>query len=68
MVQAIKSRKPTPEIYGLFADIISLATKFEAIQFKWIPRAKNREADAMAKQALLNATNVLNSTLLGFNV
>lgn len=66
IVKAITSEKPTPAIYGIVSDIISLIPEFEMIQFKWIPRGKNKEADALAKQALLFETNVMNSTLGGF--
>ncbi|KAL0731995.1 hypothetical protein Bca4012_028089 [Brassica carinata] len=62
-LEAIKSRRPTPEINGVVSDIFSLVSEFEVIHFKWIWRGNNKEADAMAKQALLSATNLMNSTL-----
>lgn len=65
LIQAIKTRKPPPEIYGVLSDIFKLIPCFAVIRFKWIPRSKNKEADALAKHALLAASNVMNSTRLG---
>lgn len=65
LAHAIKTRQPPPEVYGILVDIFRMIPEFEVIGFRWIPRGKNKEADSMAKNALLLATNVLNSTLLG---
>ena len=46
------------EIYGVVADIRSLALSFDVISFHWIPREKNREADLVAKQ-MLSASQAL---------
>lgn len=48
LVQSIKLRKPTLEIYGVVSDIFSLMIPcFTVIRFKWILRGKNKEADVM---------------------
>ena len=65
LVKAITSRKPSPELYGIISDIVALISEFELIQFRWIPREKNKAADALAKKALRLETIVLNSTLRG---
>lgn len=66
LVKAITAKKPPPDIYGIVSDIISLISEFELIQFRWIPREQNKDADVLAKQALLLETNVMNPTLRGF--
>ena len=40
------------EIYGITADVLSLAEFFETISFRWISRVSNSEADGLAKQSL----------------
>ncbi|KAF3609519.1 hypothetical protein DY000_02045691 [Brassica cretica] len=63
---SMQSRKPNPDIYGIMFDIVSLISEFELIQFRWIPRGKNKDDDALAKQALSFETDVMNSTFRGF--
>ncbi|KAG5382821.1 hypothetical protein IGI04_034291 [Brassica rapa subsp. trilocularis] len=52
LIQAVNSGSTATEIYGITADIISLAGLFETIFFRWISRVKNSEADGLAKQCL----------------
>lgn len=52
LIQAVNSGSTATEIYGITADIISLAGLFETISFRWISRVKNSEADVLAKQCL----------------
>ena len=49
LVKVITAKKPPPDIYGIVSDIISLISEFELIQFRWIPREQNKDADALAK-------------------
>lgn len=52
LMKALTSMSMNMEIYGVVADIRSLALSFDVISFHWIPREKNREADLVAKQML----------------
>lgn len=61
LIKAINSGSPSPEIYGVVSDIISLSLAFDCISFTWIQRGNNKEADALAKQALLNESYVIAS-------
>ncbi|KAL0710239.1 hypothetical protein Bca4012_017217 [Brassica carinata] len=47
-------------IYGIVADIITLAMLFVCISFAWIPRGNNKVADSLAKQALYEHSLVMN--------
>ncbi|XP_013589640.1 PREDICTED: uncharacterized protein LOC106298091 [Brassica oleracea var. oleracea] len=58
LFNALKSGTPIAELYGILADIISLSSAFEHFSISWIRRTYNKEADALAKQALLNASVV----------
>ncbi|CAH8390046.1 unnamed protein product [Eruca vesicaria subsp. sativa] len=57
LVKAITTRSPSPEIYGIVSDI-AVVSDSEVVQFKWIPREKNKDPDALAKQALLLESNI----------
>lgn len=57
----MKTKTLPSELYGIASDIIGLASDFEFISFSWFHRSKNKEADALAKQALFVESNVLNS-------
>nr|VDD04293.1 unnamed protein product [Brassica oleracea] len=52
LIQAVNSKQPTLEIYGIVEDILRLSGDFEVVDFIWIPRLRNAEADMYAKQAL----------------
>ena len=52
----------------ILGDIVSLIAEFELIRFRWITPGKNKDADALAKQALLLETIVMNSSLGIFKV
>ncbi|KAG2254364.1 hypothetical protein Bca52824_084500 [Brassica carinata] len=51
-IRAILTISQIKEIYGVFRDIDSLSSHFVSINFQFIPRSQNREADVLAKQAL----------------
>lgn len=53
--QLVKAGKEVPlELYGIVADIVEHGCHFERISFRWISREKNSEADALAKQSLVD--------------
>ncbi|RIA04640.1 hypothetical protein BRARA_K01107 [Brassica rapa] len=52
LIKLLNSKGRNLEIAGLLNDIYLLSTSFNAIQFKFIPRANNDRADSVAKQAL----------------
>ncbi|KAF2602312.1 hypothetical protein F2Q70_00027963 [Brassica cretica] len=58
LFNSLKSGTPIAELYGILADIFSLSSAFEHFSISWIRRTNNKEADALAKQALLNASVV----------
>lgn len=39
-------------LYGILADLSSLASSFDVISFDWISRERNTVADNLAKQSL----------------
>lgn len=41
----------SPSIVGLFKRVRELITQFSSISFQWVPREKNREADALTNRA-----------------
>jgi ribonuclease HI len=43
----VKARRIVP----LYKEVLSLKSKFQDIQIKWIPRDKNREADKLTNKA-----------------
>ncbi|XP_018454163.1 uncharacterized protein LOC108825364 [Raphanus sativus] len=54
LVKAITSGSSFPEVYGVIADICNISLAFDCISFSWIRRENNKDADALARQALLN--------------
>ena len=44
--------KPVTRLAGLFDEARALIASFEHVSLKWIPRHRNREADALARAAL----------------
>ncbi|KAG7579243.1 Ribonuclease H domain [Arabidopsis thaliana x Arabidopsis arenosa] len=54
LIEAINSETPLNELHGILHDILILSSSFQAISFKFTPREKNREADALAKLSLRN--------------
>lgn len=52
LVQAVNAVSIASELYGITADIFSLADFFNSISFRWISRESNSEADGLAKQCL----------------
>lgn len=59
LITAINKGSPVAEIYGIVADIRCLALAFDSISFCWIQRSRNKDADALAKQALWNESIVI---------
>ncbi|KAF2547018.1 hypothetical protein F2Q70_00019579 [Brassica cretica] len=49
------SKDPNPEIYGIISVTLVLASSFDSVSFEWLPKAQNKVADALAKQALYSA-------------
>lgn len=54
LVKALSGKEVPLELYGIVADIVELCCHFECISFRWISREKNSEADALAKQSLVD--------------
>ncbi|GLW32316.1 bifunctional RNase H/acid phosphatase [Actinoplanes regularis] len=48
-----------PGLRPLAAEAAGLVAKFQAVTFDWIPRERNRAADALANRAMDEATGVL---------
>ena len=61
LIRALNEETPISEIYGIIADILNLVVAFDYVSFVWIPRSENKAADALAKQALSNASFVASS-------
>ncbi|KAL0711622.1 hypothetical protein Bca4012_018600 [Brassica carinata] len=59
LINALTKATSFTELHGITADISSLALNFEFISFDWIHRSKNKEADALAKQALFGESAVV---------
>lgn len=59
LVKTLNKGSPTAELYGIVAEILCLSEAFESISFVWIKRCKNRDADALAKQAFWNESSVM---------
>ncbi|CAL9240671.1 unnamed protein product [Arabidopsis halleri] len=55
LIEAIKSETHQKELHGILHDILTISSTFVEICFRFIPREKNREADALAKHALRNS-------------
>ena len=54
LIEAINSEQPSMELHGILHDILDLSFNFSKITFNFIPREKNKEADALAKLSLSN--------------
>lgn len=57
LVKALNSETPHKELHGILHDILTLSSNFELCSFNFIPRDCNRQADALAKEALLFVMN-----------
>ena len=53
LVKALSGGEVPLEIYGIVADIFDSFVYFDVIAFGWIPRDLNADADALAKQGLV---------------
>lgn len=65
LIKALNKGPPMAEIYGIAADINCLSSAFDSISFVWTKRCKNRDADALTKQALWNESLVMAPSNLG---
>ncbi|KAF3493678.1 hypothetical protein DY000_02052002 [Brassica cretica] len=65
LVKALTTGPPAIEIYGIVEDITCLSAAFDSISFSWIPHNRNRDADALAKQALHNESLVMSPLNIG---
>lgn len=53
------------KVYGILSDILHLMSTFEFVSVSWIHRNRNKDADALAKQALFVVSfSVLNTGFL----
>ena len=52
LIKAINLCYPLDALYGILADIYSIASSFEFISFTWISRERNSVADGLAKIVL----------------
>ena len=52
LIKALKTGSSLRGLYGILADIVSLASSFECVSFNWISRMRNVEADKLAKHVL----------------
>lgn len=43
----------SPRIAPLYRRVVSLLNRFRDVQFEWVPRQMNREADSMSRRAYL---------------
>lgn len=59
LINALTKDNPSAELHGITSDIKSLSLNFEFF-IAWIHRSKNKEADALAKQAFFVESVVLN--------
>ncbi|CAA7062155.1 unnamed protein product [Microthlaspi erraticum] len=54
LIKAINKEISTKELHGILHDILDLALVFEKVLFVYVPREENRQADVLAKQALID--------------
>lgn len=47
-----RARTAVPYLAGLLAGLLEKAARFEAVEFRWLPRHRNGEADRLSRQAL----------------
>ncbi|XP_010474119.1 PREDICTED: uncharacterized protein LOC104753583 [Camelina sativa] len=57
LVQALNQKLQLKELHGTLHDVLTLSSRFEFCSFNFIPRSKNRQADLLAKEALLLCKN-----------
>lgn len=53
LVKAINSGESYPELYGIVSDVLEISCCFDELSFSWISRERNKEADTLAKQCLV---------------
>ncbi|XP_010423650.1 PREDICTED: uncharacterized protein LOC104708728 [Camelina sativa] len=53
LVQALCQKNLQKELHGTLHDVLALSATFNSCLFTFIPRNQNRQADALAKEALL---------------
>lgn len=62
LTKALNGGEAPLEIYGIIADILDSSFNFDVFVFVWIPREKNSDADALAKQGLVVCEALMTST------
>ena len=62
LIKAINLRSPMVGLYGILADIYSIASSFESISFTWISRERNSVADGLAKNVLSSELTIMAAT------
>ncbi|WP_279214516.1 ribonuclease HI family protein [Delftia acidovorans] len=55
LTPSLRPIKPIARLADLFDEARTMLTGFEHVQLRWIPRHRNTEADALAREALLQA-------------
>ncbi|XP_056852939.1 uncharacterized protein LOC130502211 [Raphanus sativus] len=58
LILLLKAKDSRPALHGIMSDIYHLSRLFKTLSFYFIPRLENREADHVAKLALLSATEL----------
>lgn len=53
LISLLKTKDSRPALYGIMSDIYHLSRLFQSIIFRFVPRLENREADHVAKSALI---------------
>lgn len=54
LIKAINKEIPPKELHGILHDILDLSRGFGKIVFVYVSREENRQADVLAKQALID--------------
>ncbi|XP_048590909.1 uncharacterized protein LOC125575828 [Brassica napus] len=62
LIKAINLRSPLVGLYGILADVYSIASSFESISFTWISRERNSVADGLAKNVLSSELAIMAAT------
>ena len=52
-MKAINLDESYAELYGIVSDVLEISCCFDELSFSWISRERNKEADILAKQCLV---------------
>ncbi|XP_019096542.1 PREDICTED: uncharacterized protein LOC109130906 [Camelina sativa] len=58
LIKALNFEASFKELHGIHHDILYLSLNFDCVSFDFVPRDRNRKADALAKSALLSSPTV----------